>query len=270
MCLNLNRINTTYHSAQGDTLAKEELLPVVTRLTHGRPVRILEVGCGFGRNLVALSGIPDSRIVGCDTEVGEINKAKTRLSAQGIHTIELVAQTDPGLLPFENNSFDIVVCWQVLEHVLSQEGKKNIIEEMVRVVKHEGFILCETPNALFPIDYHDTNLPFVHWILPLSWRRKLIAFIRKSDWPASRYTTEYYIKKILKHAPGVQKIIKSTKVYFEQRYRDIFVHMSGTRILFKKIYFMVYAPFYGLFRLLGVSGDMLMPSVRVVFQIFKK
>ncbi|HHT9155478.1 MAG TPA: methyltransferase domain-containing protein [Candidatus Tripitaka sp. YC43] len=45
-------------------------------------------------------------------------------------------------LPFKDNSFDVVVCSQVLEHVLNPEV---IAGEMVRVLKPTGRVIVETP-----------------------------------------------------------------------------------------------------------------------------
>ncbi|MGH7730931.1 MAG: hypothetical protein ACRENJ_06725, partial [Candidatus Eiseniibacteriota bacterium] len=50
-------LNRRYHGPEGDAFAMEELVPVARRfLPEGG--RVLEVGCGYGRNLVALAGLP--------------------------------------------------------------------------------------------------------------------------------------------------------------------------------------------------------------------
>ncbi len=54
-------------------------------------------------------------------------------------------------LPFEDDYFDIVICYTVLEHV--QNVEKSIIE-MHRVVKSKGVVMIETPNYLFPEEQH--------------------------------------------------------------------------------------------------------------------
>lgn len=57
-------------------------------------------------------------------------------------------------LPFENSSFDTVICSDVLEHVYNP---KDVLGEMVRVVKPEGYIIITTPFNYWmhemPYDY---------------------------------------------------------------------------------------------------------------------
>ncbi|OGI78917.1 hypothetical protein A3F19_01730 [Candidatus Nomurabacteria bacterium RIFCSPHIGHO2_12_FULL_37_29] len=58
-------------------------------------------------------------------------------------------------LPFNDNSFDVVLCMVVMEHL---EDPKKAISEMKRVLKSGGTILVSTP-FLFPI--HDS--PGDYW-----------------------------------------------------------------------------------------------------------
>ena len=65
--------------------------------------------------------------------------------------LENIKQSFAENLPFENNYFDIVICFTVLEHVNHVE--KSILE-MYRVTKCKGIIMIETPNYLFPEEQH--------------------------------------------------------------------------------------------------------------------
>lgn len=266
----INKINGIYHSEEGDQLAREELLPVVQRFIKKDGAGILEIGCGFGRNLVALSQIPGAQVVGCDIDAVELDQAKKRLDNKKIDKVELVLQTAENKLPFADNSFDFVVAWQVLEHVLSKDLKKSLLCEMTRVVRDGGYVLVETPNGLFPIDYHDTNLPLVHWLFTKNLRQKLIKIIRKADWPASQYANLYFIRNSLRACSGIARIEKVTGVYFEDNYFDIFGHLGGTRKRSKKILFILYMPFYFLLKIFFLSGDLFTPSLRLVYKIYKK
>lgn len=46
-------------------------------------------------------------------------------------------------LPFENEQFDTVTCWYVLEHV---KDYKQCIMEMLRVVKKGGYVILNAPD----------------------------------------------------------------------------------------------------------------------------
>jgi len=72
-----------------------------------------------------------------------------------------------------NNSFDIVHSNATIEHIGSYKNQLLFIKECVRISKK--FIFIQTPNRLFPIDFH-TLLPFVHW-LPKYIHRKFLKLI---------------------------------------------------------------------------------------------
>jgi ubiquinone/menaquinone biosynthesis C-methylase UbiE len=267
--LNSNNLDARYKTSEGDRFAEEELLPVVRRYLQTYAPKILEIGCGYGRNLLALSHIVNSEVFGCDISSEQLQKTQDKMKENGVTNVKTVLQTAADKLPFENNSFDFIVLWQVLEHILSREEKKKILEEATRVVKNDGHILIETPNLLFPFDYHDNNLPLVHWLLPDSLRQTLTKKIRGRDFPPSQYTSIYQIRKTLEKSSYTQSCKQQTRIYFEERYTDIFRHLGGTRIKFKFIFFLLYAPVYALFKLIGLPGDTFTPSIRTVFKIIK-
>lgn len=64
-----------------------------------------------------------------------------------------VVLTDPYRLPFDNSSIDIVISGQAFEHV---EFFWLLFEEMVRIVKNDGWIFLISPSAgpshRFPVD----------------------------------------------------------------------------------------------------------------------
>jgi len=69
-------------------------------------------------------------------------------------------QTGTDELPFDDNSFDIVFCSAVLEHVGSRMNQQHFVNELLRVARR-FFII--TPNRQFPIEFH-TFLPVIHWL----------------------------------------------------------------------------------------------------------
>ena len=69
-------------------------------------------------------------------------------------------RTDGRRLPFADDSFDVVVCFAVLEHVGERSEQRAFIAELLRVGRR---LFLTTPNRGFPLDFH-TLLPFVHWL----------------------------------------------------------------------------------------------------------
>jgi ubiquinone/menaquinone biosynthesis C-methylase UbiE len=267
--MDLNTLNDRYKSDEGDALAIAELTPVVQHHLHSNNPKILEIGCGYGRNLVALAAIPEALVTGCDFSAEELAKAEEKLAGYGITNVILVHQKNERVLPFENNSFDFIVLWQVLEHVLSTDKKKALLEEAARVLKDGGKILIETPNFLFPFDYHDNNLPLVHWLLSDNLRYKITRKVRKEDFPPSQYTTLFEINRFLRKAPGVTSIKQVTHIYFEKSYLDIFRNLGGTRVRSKIIFFTLYFPIYVVLRVFRLPADLFTPSIRIVTKISK-
>ena len=81
-----------------------------------------------------------------------------------------VSRCEP--LPFADNSFDVVFCNAVLEHVGSQDRQKEFLEEILRVGRN-AFVT--TPNRWYPVELH-TVLPFLHW-LPTPIYRHIYRFL---------------------------------------------------------------------------------------------
>lgn len=97
---------------------------------------ILDVGCGAGNLLEKLIG---KRIIGIDLSEFLLGIARERLRGNNIELIVGAAEN----LPFPDNSFDKVVCSEVLEHVLSPE---SVIVEIHRICKKDGELILTIPN----------------------------------------------------------------------------------------------------------------------------
>lgn len=76
--------------------------------------------------------------------------------------------------PFGDQSFDIVFCNAVVEHVGDRATQKDFLAEVFRIGR-AGFVT--TPNRWFPVEVH-TILPFVHWLPTRIYRRifRLLGF----------------------------------------------------------------------------------------------
>lgn len=94
--------------------------------------KILEIGCGPGALSQALARwYPDAEIIGADRDTNFIDFAKSK--ADNIQFIE----ADITNLPFEENSFDVVISNTVQEHI---ETSKFFTEQL-RVLKSNGVCL---------------------------------------------------------------------------------------------------------------------------------
>jgi len=100
------------------------------------------------------------------------------LTAVGLEDASFLEQEYPGLrfikadacnLPFPDNSFDLVFCSAVIEHVGSRQKQMQLIKELTRV---GNITVITTPNRFFPLEFH-TLTPFIHWLRPSLFRKFL-------------------------------------------------------------------------------------------------
>ena len=106
-------------------------------VTH--PARILDAGCGVGRYTIPLAmreydvtGVDISRIA-----ITELDNARLRRNMQmGL------AAADIFHLPFRDNSFDAVVAFGVLQHLLEEE-RSAVLPEFGRVLVPGGTLVIE-------------------------------------------------------------------------------------------------------------------------------
>jgi len=124
-----------------DIYRKQEdfLREVFTRLarersrTHGRPLRVLEFGCGFGRHLKYLHRIEGLEAHGCDASEAMLAVARTTLAGPTPELVDRLTLITPrGKLPYEDNAFDVVLTVAVLMHV-APDDLAGIVAEIQRV-----------------------------------------------------------------------------------------------------------------------------------------
>ncbi len=101
-----------------------------------RPGRLLDIGCGYGFFL-KMAEERGWEAVGVDPNPQGIAYAKERL-----HVNALLGDLKD--VHFPNGSFDLVTLWNVLDHT---PDPLDILLEIHRVLKDDGYIFIRTPNA---------------------------------------------------------------------------------------------------------------------------
>jgi ubiquinone/menaquinone biosynthesis C-methylase UbiE len=97
----------------------------------------LDAGCGDGRYLAALAAELPPRRAGVDISERILETARQRVDAD-------LRQANLETLPFEANGFDLVLCSQVIEHVLEAGAA---VHELARVLRPGGTLVISTDNA---------------------------------------------------------------------------------------------------------------------------
>ena len=137
---------------------------------------ILDNGTGLGTYLEAIGGIsPDSLRIGLEIEHERAVAALAR--ADGI-VLGVGEQ-----LPFADDSFDLILSNEVIEHVADDRAA---VAEMARVARSGGRIVIFAPNRWYPVEqhgvywrgeYHFGNKPLVNY-LPNPLRNRLAPHVR--------------------------------------------------------------------------------------------
>lgn len=104
-----------------------------------RDKRVIDVGCGEGYGSAILSSTAGA-VVGVDVDSDAVAHAKELYEA---HSRLNYQHVSGGKLPFEDASFDVVVCFEVIEHL---ESPNLLLPELARLVGKNGVLVISTPN----------------------------------------------------------------------------------------------------------------------------
>jgi len=101
----------------------------------GKGDRVLDVGCGVGATPCFLAEHIGCHVVGVDLSRGMLDWAKRRAARLGLADLVRFEAADIRDLPFDDGSFDVVLCESVLVVV---PDKPRAASELVRVVRVGG------------------------------------------------------------------------------------------------------------------------------------
>ena len=100
---------------------------------------MLDIGCGAGTRTIRIAkycNISMNSVYGLDSNDDLILTSKKLFNASRVDL-----ETDD--IPYKDNTFDLVICNQVLEHL---KNYKKTISEAIRVTKKQGYIVFGIPN----------------------------------------------------------------------------------------------------------------------------
>ena len=117
-----------------------------------RRSKLLDIGCYTGSLIHNLNQLGYHDVYGIDLDKSSIHRG-SKIYPKLVGRLKYY---DGVVLPYENNTFDLVTMFDVLEHISDVE--KFLSEEVRRVLKPAGMLIFQTPNKF-------TNIPweiFVH------------------------------------------------------------------------------------------------------------
>ena len=150
-----------------DVMRRQVIPPIneLVRASGGADrVKLLDVGCGTGRTLHQLAIThPTMRLHGADMSPAYIKLARKRLE----HVQELTLAVENGeALPWADGTFDVVTSTYMF-HELPRNARRNVVREMLRVVRPGGLVVIEDSAQVsespdlepvlrgFPAEFHE-------------------------------------------------------------------------------------------------------------------
>ena len=134
---------------QRDGRVFSEILPAyhqaVDRLSKHNCKKILDLGCGNGRFIIAFS-LEEFNMVGFDISPTGLSLTRDWLKEKGIQA-DLVRGDTRHALPFQDNSFPGLFSTQVIHHALLPEIRQTI-QEIWRVIKPGGLAFISVAGKL--------------------------------------------------------------------------------------------------------------------------
>jgi ubiquinone/menaquinone biosynthesis C-methylase UbiE len=154
--LHLSRGNAVLKDVRGRTQKFEKIVSVLKDFCqHLSPSICLDVGCSSGI-MTSLLGEHFPLAIGMDIDQEAVPRGKGCSSGSRVHF--LIA--DSMILPFQDNSVDVIVCNHVYEHV---PDANLMMEEICRVLKKEGCCYFSAGNKYVIMEGH-YRLPFLSWL----------------------------------------------------------------------------------------------------------
>lgn len=162
----------------------ERRLELVRRFVPLEGRRILDVGCGIGTWMRRLGELT-THVYGTDVDPDKLQLRNDSL--------ERVVLAPAEALPFSDNTFDVVLLHEVIEHV---QNDRDTIREAVRCARAGAAIVIFAPNRLYPFETHGFFLGerFVFRLLPLI--NYTPDFVRNRFCPHVRIYTRRGIKRL--------------------------------------------------------------------------
>lgn len=100
--------------------------------------KVIELGVGTGKTLRAILKQKPKSVLAIDFSENAINKCKLEFSDKNL----ILRKGDILTIPIEENSFDVIVCYYILNNLTSTEMKR-LVKRLDFALKQSGIILFE-------------------------------------------------------------------------------------------------------------------------------
>ena len=163
---------------------------------------ILDIGCNTGSLVYNLHLRGFKHAYGIDIEENKIEKGKL-IYPELVDKLEIFGGKT---LPYDNNSFDVVTMFDVIEHI--DKIEQYLFGEVRRVLKKDGKFIFQTPNKYINIPWeiliHKSLTRYKSYHVSLQSYRSLNLLLKNSGFTDIRIekrqlTSAYYLNELRKY-----------------------------------------------------------------------
>lgn len=124
--------------------------------SSSKKLEVADIGCGTGVQSILWASL-GHQVFGLDVNKPLLDLAKKKVHDKGYNIIFELGSAEN--LPWENNSMDVCLVPEFLEHVVNWQ---RCLDEFSRIVRPGGVLYISTTNKLCPIQ-HEYNLHLYSW-----------------------------------------------------------------------------------------------------------
>jgi len=169
----------------------------VADLVRGKVILDIASGSGYGSYIMAEHA---KKVYGVDVDQSSVDYASRNYKHANIEYRIGSAEE----IPLDDNSVDVVVTFETLEHIQNYE---KFIQEIKRVTKPDGFAIISTPNdPEFPEDNHF----HLHEFQEKELEELLKKYFKYTDFS---YQYTWYYTALLDKSPADQEWLKPLNTY---------------------------------------------------------
>lgn len=128
-----NLIEFIWNQAMNDNIAN-----IISLLEKNTKADVLDIGCGDGKFTMQFKNK-----IGCGSIIGIEGDTERIIAAKRIGVSKVVNTDLEKKWPFSNESFDVMISNQVIEHIVDTD---NFISEIYRLLRPGGYCVISTEN----------------------------------------------------------------------------------------------------------------------------
>lgn len=134
-----------------------------------KDMRVLDMGCGTGATTAALAYRCD-HVCAFDIDEASVEICRQRIKEHGLESkVEFYHAPDIEDIRDDLGTFDLILLNGVIEHIpISIQGlRRHVLQTVYGMLRSKGWLFInDTPNRVWPVDKHSTQLWWLPWTKP--------------------------------------------------------------------------------------------------------